>query len=34
MGVLTTSVEVVNQDGEVVQSGTDAVMITTRPQDA
>ncbi len=34
MGVLTTSVEVVNQDGEVVQTGTDAVMITTRPQDA
>jgi 3-hydroxybutyryl-CoA dehydratase len=34
MGVLTTSVEVVNQHGEVVQTGTDAVMITTRPQDA
>lgn len=34
MGVLTTTVEVVNQDGEVVQSGTDAVMITCRPQEA
>ena len=30
-GVLTTDVEVRNQRGEVVQAGTDAIMITTRP---
>ena len=34
MGVLTTTVDVVNQDDEVVQTGTDAVMITCRPAEA
>jgi acyl dehydratase len=34
MGVLTTTVDVVNQHGEVVQTGTDAVMITCRPAEA
>jgi hypothetical protein len=34
MGVLITTVEVVNQRDEVVQSGTDAVMITCRPAEA
>jgi len=34
MGVLITTVDVVNQRDEVVQSGTDAVMITCRPAEA
>ncbi len=34
MGVLTTTVEVRNQRGEVVQTGRDAVLITTRPATA
>jgi 3-hydroxybutyryl-CoA dehydratase len=29
-GVVTTEVEVVNQDGEVVQTGTDVVMVAAR----
>jgi 3-hydroxybutyryl-CoA dehydratase len=33
-GVLTTTVEVLNQRGEVVQTGRDVVLITTRPAQA
>ncbi|MGE5227725.1 MAG: MaoC family dehydratase [Planctomycetaceae bacterium] len=29
-GIVTTEVEVVNQDGEVVQTGTDVVMVAAR----
>lgn len=30
-GIVTTSVEVVNQDGDIVQTGTDVVMVAARP---